>query len=78
MVVLSLHSKGSHLDNMAIAPHARSQGVDQVLVLRLLSDAASSGPTMVSHTTRIPEFNAPLGFQPCGNLCDGSTAMLVY
>jgi hypothetical protein len=32
---------------------------------------------MVSLTTRIPEFFAPLGFQSCGQLADGSTAMLV-
>jgi hypothetical protein len=33
---------------------------------------------MVSLTTRIPQFFEPLGFKPCGQLDDGSTAMLVF
>ena len=77
MVMLSPHSKGGHLDNLAVAPEARGQGVGQALVQRLLADTAGSTPAMVSLTTRIPEFFEPLGFQPCGYLNDGSTAMLV-
>ena len=77
MVMLSPHSKGGHLDNLAVAPVARGQGVGQALVQRLLADTAGSGATMVSLTTRIPVFFEPLGFQPCGQLPDGSTAMLV-
>jgi ribosomal protein S18 acetylase RimI-like enzyme len=78
MIMLSPHSKGGHLDNLAVMPEARGQGVGQALVQRLLADTASSGPAMVSLTTRIPEFFEPLGFQPCGHLTDGSTAMLVF
>ncbi len=77
MVMLSPHSKGGHLDNLAVAPQARGQGVGQALVQRLLSDIAATGPVMVSLTTRIPQFFKPLGFQPCGQLADGSTAMMV-
>ena len=76
MVMLSPHSKGGHLDNLAVAPQARGQGVGQALVQRLLTDTAATGPAMVSLTTRIPEFFAPLGFLSCGELADGSTAML--
>ena len=32
---------------------------------------------MVSLTTRIPRFFSTFGFQPCGQLADGSTAMLI-
>jgi ribosomal protein S18 acetylase RimI-like enzyme len=78
MVMLSPHSKGGHLDNLAVAPEARGQGVGQALVQRLLADTASSGAAVVSLTTRIPAFFEPLGFQPCGQLPDGSTAMLVF
>ena len=77
MVMLSPHSKGGHLDNLAVAPKARGQGLGQALVQQLLSDAAAAGPAMVSLSTRIPEFFAPLGFQCCGQLNDGSTAMVV-
>lgn len=77
MVMLSPHSKGGHLDNLAVAPQVRGQGVGQALVQRLLADTAATGPAMVSLTTRIPEFFEPLGFQPCGHLADGSTAMLL-
>ncbi len=76
MVMLSPHSKGGHLDNLAVAPQARGRGVGQALVQRLLSDIAATGPVMVSLTTRIPEFFAPFGFLSCGELADGSTAML--
>ncbi len=77
MVMLSPHSKGGHLDNLAVAPKARGQGLGQALVQQLLSDATAAGPAMVSLSTRIPEFFAPLGFQCCGQLDDGSTAMVV-
>jgi ribosomal protein S18 acetylase RimI-like enzyme len=76
IVMLSPHSKGGHLDNLAVAPQARGQGVGQALVQCLLTDTAATGPAMVSLTTRIPEFFAPLGFLSCGELADGSTAML--
>lgn len=76
MVMLSPHSKGGHLDNLAVAPQARGKGVGLALVQRLLTDTAATGPAMVTLTTRIPEFFAPLGFLSCGELADGSTAML--
>jgi N-acetylglutamate synthase-like GNAT family acetyltransferase len=78
MVMLSPHSKGGHLDNLAVAPSGRGQGVGKALVQRLLADTAIGGAAMVSLTTRIPAFFEPLGFQPCGQLPDGSTAMLVF
>jgi ribosomal protein S18 acetylase RimI-like enzyme len=78
MVMLAPHSKGGHLDNLAVAPEARGQGVGKALVKCLLYECSKSGSTMVSLTTRIPKFFVPLGFQPCGQLTDGTTAMLVF
>jgi hypothetical protein len=36
-----------------------------------------SSAVMVSLTNPIPTFFSFLGFQPCGQLADGSTAMLI-
>jgi predicted N-acetyltransferase YhbS len=77
MVMLCPHSKGGHLDNLAVAPQARGQGMGLALVERLIADTSLAGPGMVSLTTRIPQFFEPLGFQHCGQLADGSTAMMV-
>jgi ribosomal protein S18 acetylase RimI-like enzyme len=78
LVMLSPHSKGGHLDNLAVAPSARGRGIGQQLVQTLLQTVGQHGPAMVSLTTRIPSFFAPFGFQPCGQLADGSTAMLIF
>ena len=77
LVMLSPHSKGGHLDNLAVATSARTQGIGQQLVQALLQAVGQDGPAMVSLTTRIPRFFSPFGFQPCGQLADGSTAMLI-
>lgn len=77
LVMLSSHSKGGHLDNLAVVPSARGRGIGQQLVQALLQAVGQDGPAMVSLTTRIPSFFAPFGFQSCGLLADGSTAMLI-
>ena len=77
LVMLSPHSKGGHLDNLAVALSARGRGIGQQLVQALLQAVGQEGPGMVSLTTRIPSFFSPFGFQPCGHLTDGSTAMLI-
>jgi len=77
LVMLSPHSKGGHLDNLAVAPSARGRGIGQQLVQTLLQAVGQHGTAMVSLTTRIPAFFSPFGFQPCGQLADGSTAMLI-
>ena len=77
LVMLSPHSKGGHLENLAVAPSARGRGIGQQLVQALLQAVGHEGPAMVSLTTRIPRFFSPFGFQPCGQLADGSTAMLI-
>ena len=77
LVMLSPHSKGGHLENLAVAPSARGRGIGHQLVQALLQVVCHDGPAMVSLTTRIPRFFSPFGFQPCGHLADGSTAMLI-
>ena len=77
LVMLSPHSKGGHLENLAVTPSARSRGIGQQLVQALLQAVGHGGPAMVSLTTRIPCFFSPFGFQTCGQLADGSTAMLI-
>lgn len=78
LVMLSPHSKGGHLENLAVAPSARGCGIGQQLVHTLLHAVGQDGPAMVSLTTRIPNFFSSCGFQPCGLLPDGSTAMVIF
>ena len=77
MVMLSPHSKGGHLENLAVAPSARGRGIGHQLVKALLQSVAQDGPAMVSLTTRIPSFFSHLGFKACGQLADGAAAMLI-
>ena len=76
LVMLSPHSKGGHLDNLAVAPSARGKGVARALVKRLLIDSAVDYPAMISLTTRIPDFFSALVFQVLGPLDDASIAMV--
>ena len=76
LVMLSPHSKGGHLDNLAVAPAARGQGVGRALVQRLLADSAVDASVMISLTTRIPKFFSALGFQVVGPMDDAAIAMV--
>ena len=76
LVMLSPHSKGGHLDNLAVVPASRGQGVGRALVQRLLADSAADAPAMISLTTRIPAFFSALGFQVVGPMGDASIAMV--
>ena len=76
IVMLSPHSKGGHLDNLAVVPSARGQGVARALVERLLIDSAVDYSAMISLTTRIPDFFSALGFQVVGPMDDASIAMV--
>ena len=77
LVMLSPHSKGGHLENLAVAPSVRGRGIGHQLVKALLQSVAHDGPAMVSLTTRIPSFFSQLGFNACGQLADGASAMLI-
>jgi len=61
----------------ATAASARGRGIGQQLVQTLLQAVRQEGPSMVSPTTCTPAFFSPFGFQPCGQLAEGSTAMLI-
>jgi N-acetylglutamate synthase-like GNAT family acetyltransferase len=76
LVMLAPHSKGGHLENLAVSPAARGRGIGQALVRQLLQDSAENGPILISLTTRIPQFFISLGFKEVGNLADGSVAMV--
>lgn len=75
VVMLSPHSKGGHLENLAVLPSGRGRGVAHLLVTRLLQSLCHTGPAMVTLTTRIPEFFSKFGFVHSGQLADGSIAM---
>ena len=77
LVMLCPHSKGGHLDNLAVSPQARGDGVDQALLHALLSDSSHGGSAIVTLPTRIPQFFVSLGFKSCGQLSDGSVAMMI-
>jgi ribosomal protein S18 acetylase RimI-like enzyme len=76
MVMLSPHSKGGHIENLAVAPVARGQGVGTALVQALLAEIAVDGPSIISLTTRIPRFFSAMGFQVVGTMGDASIAMV--
>ena len=76
MVMLSPHSKGGHLENLAVDPAARGKGIGTMLVTTLLTSIQSEGAAMVTLTTRIPDFFKPLGFKLYGELMDNSHAMM--
>ena len=76
MVMLSPHSKGGHLENLAVKPDFQNMGIGYQLVNQLLLDTSSRGGSLISLTTRIPKFFERFGFYKCGSLADGSLAMV--
>ena len=77
MIMLSPHSKGGHLENLAVDCSARGRGLAKLLVHELLSSVEQRGPSVVTLTTRIPDFFSTLGFRACGQLADGSIPMVI-
>ena len=77
MVMLCRHSKGGHVENLAVLPSARNNGVARALVSTLLDDTTKTGQKLISLTTRIPDFFEQLGFRICGTLYDRSSAMIL-
>lgn len=71
MVYCSKHSKGGHLENLAIDPEYQKYGLGGLLVGTLIED----NPGVITLTTRIPEYFTPYAFEKCGKLPDGSTCM---
>ena len=78
VVMLSPHSKGGHLENLAVSPSMRGSGIGHRLVCSLLDALRTEGPGIVTLTTRIPSFFSRHGFHPCGTLSDGSITMIIH
>lgn len=75
IVMLSHHSKGGHLENLAVAPDMRGQGIGTQLIKKLIEDTSSSTPCLITLTTRIPDYFQKFGFKAISKLSDSSTAM---
>lgn len=73
MVYCSRHSKGGHLENLAVDPECRGQGLGRLLVEALIKD----NPGIISLTTRIPEYFEQFGFTGKQTLEDGSNFMFL-
>lgn len=77
MVMLSPHSKGGHLENLAVDPRYRGQGIAKELVKKLIDSMDETSSFLISLTTRIPRFFEPFGFTEYNRpLKDGSTVMI--
>lgn len=74
MVYCARHSKGGHLESLAIDPSYRGCGFADWLVKTLVQD----NPGVISLTTRIPAYFERLGFKPVETLTDQSVFMVAY
>jgi len=71
-VYCARHSKGGHLESLAVAPGFRVLGLADGLVQMLLSDNAG----VISLTTRIQTYFERFGFTAIRDLEDGSIFMI--
>ncbi len=71
IVYCSRHSKGGHLENLAVDPEYRGNGLGGLLVEGLIRD----NPGVITLTTRIPHYFERLGFIATSVLEDGATFM---
>ena len=74
MVYCARHSKGGHLESLAIDPDYRGLGLADRLVETLVRD----NPGVISLTTRIPAYFERLGFRAVEPLTDQSVFMVAY
>lgn len=72
MVYCARHSKGGHLESLAIDPEYRGLGLANRLVETLIQD----NPGAITLTTRIPEFFARHDFRDVQMMPDGSLFMV--
>lgn len=72
MVYCARHSKGGHLESLAVDPEYRGRGFADWLVNTLIAD----NPGVISLTTRIPAYFERLGFKPVETLPDQSCLMI--
>jgi len=72
MVYCARHSKGGHLESLAVDPDYRGRGLADRLVNTLVKD----NPGVISLTTRIPAYFERLGFKRSETLPDQSILMI--
>ncbi len=72
MVYCAKHSKGGHLESLAVHPDYRGRRLSDWLVKTLIQD----NPGIISLTTRIPRYFERLGFQQIQALPDQSIYMI--
>jgi N-acetylglutamate synthase-like GNAT family acetyltransferase len=72
IVYCARHSKGGHLESLAVDPEYRGRGFADWLVNTLIAD----NPGVISLTTRIPAYFERLGFKPVETLPDRSVFMV--
>ena len=71
MVYCARHSKGGHLENLAVDPDYRGLGLADQLVETLMQD----NPEVITLTTRIPAYFERFGFKAVEQLTDQSVFM---
>lgn len=71
MVYCARHSKGGHLENLAVDPDFRGMGFGGWLIEALVQD----NPGVITLSTRIPKYFERFGFVPVRNLDDGAAFM---
>lgn len=71
-VYCARHSKGGHLESLAIDPDYRGLGLGERLVATLIAD----NPGIISLTTRIASFFERVGFRAVADLPDGARYMI--
>lgn len=71
MVYCARYSKGGHLENLAVDPDYRGQG----LAARLVETLVNNTPGVITLTTRIPAYFSRFGFASVQTLPDQSTLM---
>ena len=72
MTYCATHSKGGHLESLAVDPKYQGLGIADRLVKALVDDT----PGVVSLTTRIPRFFERYGFIAVSDLDDESVFMI--
>lgn len=75
-IMLAPYSKGGHLENLAVLPNYRNKGIGTKLIKKLLKDSFQEKLSLISLTTRIPDFFSAIGFKKSIKLKDGATFMV--
>tara|TARA_B100001989_G_C24354607_1_gene371388 strand:+ start:247 stop:654 length:408 start_codon:yes stop_codon:yes gene_type:complete len=75
-VMFISYTKGGHLENLAVHPNYRREGIASSLVKNLIENCIKENKMFITLTTRIPVFFESFGFKNIRSLIDGSSFML--